>query len=64
MPLIILTGYPSTGKTTIALKLKEYFLSNGIDVRLISEDECINQAGFDKNNVYEGNFLFTVTLKF
>lgn len=55
MPLIILTGYPASGKTTIALKLKDYFENNGLEVHLISEEESIKKAAFDKNNVYEGN---------
>lgn len=54
MPLIIITGYPSSGKTTTAEKLRDYFQNAGVEVHLISEEENIDKAGFNKNDTYEG----------
>lgn len=56
MPLIILTGYPSSGKSTITQKLKSFFEETGVEVHVISEEEQILKASFDKNSVYEGNY--------
>nr|CAG4644971.1 EOG090X0A11 [Leptodora kindtii] len=39
MPLIILTGFPASGKSTRALQLKAYFESQDKTVNLISENE-------------------------
>lgn len=63
MPLIILTGYPSSGKTTVVKKLREYFVNADIDVHVVSEEEQILKAGFDKNNTYEGTILYQKILK-
>ncbi|XP_018326124.1 protein KTI12 homolog [Agrilus planipennis] len=52
MPLIILTGIPCSGKTTRAEELRKYFEEQGRDVIIISEQNEIAKAGFEKNNVY------------
>lgn len=54
MPLIVMTGVPSSGKTKRALELKEYFEKQGREVHLISEYEEIVKAGFEKNAFYKG----------
>lgn len=56
MPLIIITGFPSSGKTTRAEKLKKYFEDAGKEVHVVSEEEKINNAGFTKDAVFEGNY--------
>ena len=54
MPLIILTGVPSSGKTTTVNKLKNYFENQDKKVHIVSEYEEIIKAGFDKNQMYTG----------
>lgn len=49
MPLIIISGYPSSGKTTRAKQLQEFFVAKGKQVKLISENTAIPKAGFKKN---------------
>lgn len=53
MPIIILTGYPSSGKTTRSIALKEYFQGLGRNVKILSENLAIPKAGFCKNEYYE-----------
>lgn len=53
MPLIIITGLPSSGKTHRTNELKEYFIGRGKTVRVISENSAIPKAGFRKNEYYE-----------
>lgn len=55
MPLIIITGTPCSGKTTRANELKEFFeTKKGKKVEIISEEEAITKANFDKNAFYAG----------
>lgn len=55
MPLIIITGIPSSGKTTRAQELKSYFEEKrGKKVEIISEGETIVKTGYDKNTFYSG----------
>lgn len=49
MPLIIISGFPSSGKTTRAKQLQEFFTTKGKQVKLISENAAILKAGFNKN---------------
>lgn len=51
MPLILLTGFPASGKSTRAQQLKEYFIKvSGKNVVLLSENDIV------KNKlVYSGN---------
>lgn len=46
MPLLILCGFPCSGKTTRALQLKSCFEENGRKVFLVSDDDM------DKNESY------------
>lgn len=55
MPLILITGVPSSGKTTRTSELQNYFLDRGKVVHIVSEAEQIAKAGFNKNNFYLGN---------
>lgn len=55
MPLIVITGFPSSGKTTRAQELKKHFEDAGKEVHVVTEEEKIINAGFTKDAVYEGN---------
>lgn len=52
MPLIILTGYPSSGKTRRSQELAEYFKGRGKTVHVVSENLAIPKAGFPKNEYF------------
>lgn len=54
MPLIVISGAPSSGKTTRANELRDYFNNLDKEVHLISEFEQTVKAGFDKNSLYQG----------
>ena len=50
MPLILLTGYPSSGKTTRAQQLKEYFSTVvGKNVVVLSENDIVKNK-----HIYSG----------
>jgi len=51
MPLILITGYPSSGKTTRALELKNFFeIEFKLDVVVINEENL----SIDKIEAYQG----------
>lgn len=52
MPLIVITGYPSSGKTHRTNQLKEYFTGRGKSVKIVSENVAIPKAGFRKNEYF------------
>lgn len=52
MPIIIVSGYPCSGKTTRVKELKEYFLNKGKKVEIISENIATSKAGFHKNELF------------
>lgn len=50
MPLIIVTGYPSSGKTTRSKQLKRYLENElGKSTRLLSEEDIMSQCNTNKN---------------
>ena len=51
MPLIVLCGYPSSGKTTTSSQLKEFFEKKNIKVKVVSENYLVDE---NKNAVYSG----------
>lgn len=53
MPLIVITGLPSSGKTTRCMELKEFFKSKGKCVKIVSENVAIPKARYRKNEYYE-----------
>lgn len=56
MPLIILVGCPSSGKSTRAVELKDFFESQKQKVvHIISENEIIKNSGIDKNEIFENS---------
>lgn len=48
MPLLLMCGYPCSGKSTVALKIQNYFESQGKKVEIVSDDSC----GIDRNITY------------
>lgn len=52
MPLIIVTGYPSSGKTKRTNDLAEYFRGRDKIVHIVSENSAIPKAGFAKNEYF------------
>lgn len=56
MPLIIIVGCPSSGKSTRAGELKQFFESQKQKVvHVISENEIVKSSGMLKNDVYESS---------
>lgn len=56
MPLIILVGCPSSGKSTRSRELKDFFeTQKEKTVHIISENEIIAISGIPKNEVYENS---------
>lgn len=52
MPLILIVGYPSSGKTTRTKELQEFFASKGKCVKVVSENLAIPKAKYRKNTYY------------
>ncbi|XP_011301593.1 protein KTI12 homolog [Fopius arisanus] len=52
MPLIIITGIPSSGKTRRALEIKSFLEDKNKKVEVLSESELVIKSGFDKNDFY------------
>jgi len=50
MPLIIVTGFPSSGKSTAVLKLVKFFKDKGKEVSVVSEELLL--GGLDKNIIF------------
>ena len=49
MPLIVMTGLPSSGKSTVVAKLEEYFISKEKVVVVVCEEQLMGQ---DKNFIF------------
>lgn len=52
MPLIILTGYPCSGKTRRGQELADYFRERGKTVHVVCENLAIPKADFPKNEYF------------
>ncbi|CAH0547618.1 unnamed protein product [Brassicogethes aeneus] len=52
MPLIVISGFPSSGKSTRTQELKKFFQEQDKEVIVISENDQIVKAGFEKNAFY------------
>lgn len=52
MPLVIVTGFPSSGKTKRAGELRDYLESRGKTVKVIGENHAIPKSGFRKNEYF------------
>lgn len=56
MPLVVITGIPSSGKSKRATQLKEYLeQEHGKTVHIVSENEVISSSNMNKNALYLGN---------
>lgn len=56
MPLLIIVGCPSSGKSTRAEELKVFFESHKQKVvHVISENEIVKNSGMSKNDIYESS---------
>jgi len=52
MPLIVITGVPCSGKTSRSKELQQFFEEQGKEVHIISENDQIVKANFEKNAFY------------
>lgn len=52
MPLIILTGYPSSGKTKRTNELADFLRERGKTVHIVRENVAIPKAAFKKNEYF------------
>lgn len=52
MPLVVISGLPSSGKSTRAQELQSHFIGRGKIVHLISENIAVAKAGFQKNEYF------------
>ncbi|KXJ67961.1 hypothetical protein RP20_CCG007070 [Aedes albopictus] len=52
MPLIVITGLPSSGKSTRAGQIQKQFEDRGKTVHVVSEWRCSQLAGYDKNEYF------------
>lgn len=55
MPLILITGIPSSGKSTRALEIKSFFEDvHERTVHLVNENNIITASGTQKNVIFLG----------
>lgn len=54
MPLLILCGYPCTGKSDVGRRLREHFVAKNVKTVLVSDEEMLTFHGRDK--LYAGGF--------
>lgn len=52
MPLIIVTGFPSSGKTKRSNELADFFRKREKTVHVVCENSAIPKAGFTKNEYF------------
>ncbi|KAH8294436.1 hypothetical protein KR018_000429 [Drosophila ironensis] len=50
MPIVVVTGLPASGKSTRSRQLRQHFETQGKRVHLISENEAVPKALFEKNS--------------
>ncbi|EDW82336.1 uncharacterized protein Dwil_GK25181 [Drosophila willistoni] len=49
MPIVVITGLPASGKSTRARQLADYLTERGKKVHLVTENEAVPKAGYEKN---------------
>lgn len=52
MPLIIISGLPSSGKSRRATELRDYFVGRSKPAHIVTENMAIPKAGFQKNEYF------------
>ena len=55
MPLVIIVGWPGSGKTTIANKVVEYFEGIGKTCQLVSDEGILKTQ--ERNKMFKGEKL-------
>lgn len=55
MPLIVISGLPSSGKSKRSSELKEYFQSKGVEVTIVTEKEVIEKRTLTKNEYFSAS---------
>lgn len=56
MPLIVIVGGPSSGKSARAQEIKDFFeTSKEKTVHIVSENDIVKNSEFTKNEVYESS---------
>lgn len=60
MPLIVICGFPSSGKTTLCNQLKEFLEEKNKKVVIVSENILVDEK---KNEIYSSKkyFVFLIT---
>lgn len=53
MPLIIVTGFPASGKTHVSNELKRFFEEKNKTVKVISENDILKDKNLCKNELYK-----------
>jgi len=60
MPLVVMTGFPSSGKTTWALKLAGFLKDeHGKEVHVVREEELLRG---EKNDILDGKVSLRLTV--
>ena len=61
MPLIVICGFPSSGKTTVCNQLKEFMVQKNKKVVVVSENALVDEK---KNEIFSGRLhkLYHTTL--
>jgi len=61
MPLILITGIPSSGKSTRALQIKSFFEDkHEKTVHIVSENYIISSCGTEKNIIFLGKSVLVL----
>ena len=61
MPLILITGIPSSGKSTRALQIKSFFEDKQErTVHIVSENDIIASSGIEKNVIFLGKSVLVL----
>ncbi|EDV95347.1 protein KTI12 homolog [Drosophila grimshawi] len=55
MPIVIITGLPASGKSTRARQLHDYLAGKGKRVHIISENEAVPKALYEKNAFFNSS---------
>jgi protein KTI12 len=61
MPLILISGIPSSGKSTRALQVKSFFEEkHERNVHIVSENDIIASSGTEKNIIFLGKSVLVL----
>lgn len=54
MPLVVITGWPCSGKSTVAAEIVKFFSDAGKKCELVSDDYSLQKEG--RNKLYSGSW--------